>query len=346
MRLSTIFALAALLELGCAGEPGGPEIPILVSISLQPGDTTLAVGQVIQLRLTGKTKKGTGSPPAKATWKGSNSAVARVSAEGVLTAITPGTVTVTVSCTGPTATTTCTDLTTVATYTIQSAEPVGLAMATERSFDAMNERGWSDDSYKTGNLTIVQDSTALRSPFSVGQVLYPKGYVGGGAPADNFVDFSFKPRTIYVSYWVKLSDNFVGHPSGVNKQVFIWTPYGPEVYLSAQGVGSEQLQPQVRLQGSNLNRNLEPNLVPGARFSRGTWHFWEVVMKGNSDRTADGEIDFWLDGAHVGSYKNVQISTLAVTWTSLMFSPNWGGNGSVVSQDMYLWMDHLYVSGR
>jgi subtilase family serine protease len=71
-----------------------------------------------------------------------------------------------------------------------------------------------------------------------------------------------------------------------------------------------------------------------------------MVFKANSAGTADGTVDWWLDGVHVGSYTGIQFASGAATWSAMKWNPTWGGLGGTVPADMYESMDHIYVSGK
>jgi hypothetical protein len=90
----------------------------------------------------------------------------------------------------------------------------------------------------------------------------------------------------------------------------------------------------------------KPNLVPTARFTRGQWYHVEIVLNGNSSGSADGSVDWWLDGVHVGSKSQLQFTSGATTWGIFELMPVWGGITDVVPATMTLDWDHVYVSGK
>jgi hypothetical protein len=220
-----------------------------------------------------------------------------------------------------------------------------MTLITQRAFNSMGENGWFDDDAPS-KYSIVQDASAPFSPSSVGQQRYAAGMSGGGSPAVSEKGIGSR-GTIYISYWVKLSSNFYGHPSsGVNKQIFVWSDNQPTVYTSAQGEGSGRLSPEVRLQGSGGTTNLTPNLVPSAEFTRGVWHRWELVLRANTSGQANGAADWWIDGVHVGAHTNVRFASGNGAWTLFQFSPIWGGTGASVPSEQFIWVDHIYISGK
>lgn len=227
-------------------------------------------------------------------------------------------------------------------------EPAGSESLTERPFTATVEDGWLTP---LGTFSVVDDPTAPRSSVSVGQVSYPANFNGGSEPARLEKSFSRRVETIYTSFWIKLSSNFSGHPTGVNKILHFWINGGNRLYLTAQGSGSGALLSQVNLQGVIVSGgavNLPPNLVPTAQLTRGQWHRWEIVIRANTQGLPNGTVDWWLDGAHVGSVNDVAFvgAMDERTWELLQWAPTWGGIGSTVPAEQFMWIDHLYASGR
>jgi len=154
---------------------------------------------------------------------------------------------------------------------------------------------------------------------------------------------------LYVSFWVKLSSNWQGHGSEVNKIGFVWLHGNPCVFFVPTGTGSGPLEPMIWLQniptgGQRLPANLNP-----VEFTRGGWHRWELVLVVNTGDLANGEAHWWIDGVKVGEYRNIEYGTSAESkfWgDELSWRPIWGGVGDAVTQTMYMWMDHYYVSGK
>jgi hypothetical protein len=218
---------------------------------------------------------------------------------------------------------------------------------TERSFDLLSEVGWSTN----GPLTIVPDLTAPKSSGFVGQITYPAGFGGGYQPAFTSIGgINERGYTqLYVSFWVKLSSNWQGHSSGVNKIGFVWLHGNPCVFFVPTGSGSGPLEPLIWLQNIPPGgRRLTAN-VNAVQFTRGVWHRWEVLLIANTGDLANGEAHWWIDGVKVGQYSDIQYGTSGQSkyWgDELSWRPIWGGVGDVVSQTMTMWMDHYYASGR
>jgi hypothetical protein len=226
-------------------------------------------------------------------------------------------------------------------------EPAGFTQITERGFDARVEQGWTDRG--GNNFSIITDGTAPRSPQNVGRATFPLGFAGGTGPILTGRDIrSGNFTSIYISFWIKLSPNWDGHTSFVNKIYHLWINGQNKVYLSAQGSNAGPLQPQVRLQGipgPSITRNLTPN-VGAVSITRGNWHRWELVVTANTVGNADGVVEWWIDGVKVGSYRDVQITSASRIWTNVDWNPTWGGTGDIVPADQFMYMDHIYISGK
>ena len=226
-------------------------------------------------------------------------------------------------------------------------QPAEFTAVTERSFDLLSEAGWSS----SGPLLLVPDLTAPKSGGSVGQITYPAGFAGGSQPAFSAVSgVNARGYTqLYVSFWVKLSSNWQGHSSGVNKIGFVWLHGNPCVFFVPTGSGSGPLEARLWLQNVPLGgRQLAPNVNPNV-YTRGEWHRWEVLLVANTGDLANGEAHWWIDGAKVGEYRDIVYGTSAQSkfWgDELSWRPIWGGIGGTVSQTMFMWMDHYYASGR
>lgn len=312
------------------------------TLSISPKSATVAVGA---------TKQFTRSSTAK--WTSSDTSIATVSSVGVVTAKRSGQALICVTVGGPSA---CAIVTVPAVVvapppdtqptptpipTSGSNEPAGMTVLVNRPFNSLTEsQGWL-----TNKLTIAQDASAPESPSGVLRATYPAGFSGGSSPGT--AEFSHAGhRVIYISYWAKLSANFWGHLTGVNKQLYEWGNGNGIFYFEAAGVGSGSLTPRVVLQGTPADAVLSPNLVPTARIPRGVWYHVEIVLNGNSSGSADGSVDWWLDGVHIASYSGRQFTSGATSWGIFQFQPVWGGVTDVVPATMTLDLDHLHLSGK
>ena len=216
-----------------------------------------------------------------------------------------------------------------------------MTLISQRPFNSIQE----DPSWYMAGWSTAQDASATKSPSSVLRATYPTGFVGGSSPANAELGFTGS-RVLYISYWAKLSSNFWGHLTGVNKQIYAWAGGNPIFYFEAKGVGTQSLTPEVVLQGTPADAVLTPNLVSSATIPRGQWYNIEIVLTGNSSGAADGSVDWWLNGVHVGSRSGVRFTTGATSWNLFNLRPIWGGVGDAVPSTMTMDWDHLYISGK
>jgi hypothetical protein len=176
---------------------------------------------------------------------------------------------------------------------------------------------------------------------------YPAGWSGGYAPAYVQKNIPSGNSKIYMSIWIKLSSNFYGHSSYVNKMLFMWMANKPKFILSADGPGNGALVPAIRIQDSpdGTDRRL-PNVKTNAQVVRGQWQHWEVLVTGNTPGQANGQVQWWIDGTLVSDYRNINLagSGESPTWQIFQWGPTWGGVGGSVPADQYVWWDHVYVS--
>lgn len=241
-------------------------------------------------------------------------------------------------------------------------EPAAMTQITDRAFSAVVEddfEAWGTATPPGGNLgeplTIVTDATAPETPSNVLRATYLAGFEtnpgAGQAPAfTSKVHSSF--AKIYICAAVKLSSNWVGNGSSVNKYGFEWTtvPH-PSFFFGAWGSGSGTLSPRAFLQDIVSHGGgvfFEPNLEPTAEIVRGQWHVMEYFLQGNSASTANGSVDWYLDGVHVGSESSIQWSSGATSFDTFQVYPIWGGGNQspAITATQTMDWDHLYVSGK
>ncbi|MGH7559690.1 MAG: hypothetical protein ACRENB_01590, partial [Gemmatimonadales bacterium] len=240
-------------------------------------------------------------------------------------------------------------------------EPAGLGALNTRGFnsvaaddyDKTGAEGWDAVEGRSLNFTVVADAAAPLSASKVMQTRYPAGMNGGVAPGTG--QYSWSPgaghRKLYHRFAIKASSNFAGHSTTTNKLFHIWVGGQNRVFYRLVGSGSNALDFQVALQGVPDARTRFTRNVAGTSsiITRGQWYTVEVVLQLNTAGVADGTIDFWINGSHIGRYTDVQFlggGEGAMTFHQIQWSPTWGGGGGTVPADMYLWLDHSYASAR
>jgi PKD repeat protein len=237
------------------------------------------------------------------------------------------------------------------------AEPSGMTKLTETGFNCINgcgEWGAWDQQY-SGAANMVVDPTAPKSGSNVVQMNYTPSLRAGWAP------MSFAPKsgslpqkqTLYVAIWLKLSNNYVGQVSGVNKVLHFFTPRssgGNVAIFNIRGSGSGTLVPAFLLQGlatspSAINLDAAASVCTTVR---GKWTKYEMVLKNSTPGVSDGTATLWMDGK-----KCVERTGLAFVragdsnkWETIWWSPTWGGTGSNPTTSFSESVDHIYVSGK
>lgn len=226
-------------------------------------------------------------------------------------------------------------------------EPSSFTRLSERSFERTREEEWIPSGGL--ELKIVGNRGDMPLTRSAGEIRFPGGFEGGRTPSWTTRRGleAFGARQLYVSFLVKLSENWQAPRSGVSKIGFIWMHDNPVVTPINWLQGSGRIVPQVRLQDTPAGaRNLVPNLRK-VTLRRNVWHRWEILLKADSGDRADGEVHWWIDGVKAGEYHDVVFGheDQGRRWQTIAWRPTWGGAGDVVRRDMYMWMAHFYVSG-
>lgn len=226
-------------------------------------------------------------------------------------------------------------------------QPVGNTIVDSRPFNSLTEfesphsPAWFTDS--NSNRFIVTDATAPQSPSNCLRCFFPSGFIGGsgGGVAECPLP---SLRILYVTYWAKYSANWQGHGTGFNKQSYYWAGGAPITYFEAHGGGNADLFPQVVLQGTPADAVLPANLATSKTIPRDIWFLIELLLTGNTASTANGVVDFWVDGIQCGHYTGQQFTSGATQWETAQIAPVWGGAGDAVDFDMSLDVDHMYLS--
>jgi PKD repeat protein len=249
-----------------------------------------------------------------------------------------------------------------------SAEPRGMTPIAERTFDCTGPEpcapGWFFAEGYAQASAVALDATAPKSPPGVVQQNFLPQLPGGAGPAA--LGFSIRGEqqkaTLYTSMWMKLSSNFVGHPTSTNKFVHFWISGINRVFVMARGFAEGELLPAIGVQGlaapytfttpsgqvrSETSANLLPNLAVRP-IRRGEWHRYEMVFVANTPGLPDGSVELWLDGVKVLRYAGIMFAAAGTNarWESLNWNPTWGGLGGVITAPFFAQMDHIYISGK
>src|SRR6266513_665473 len=169
---------------------------VVTTVSVAPGAASVVVGATVSLQVTVKDQNGNVMTGQTITWSTSNPASATVNASGVVSGVAAGSATITAMSSGKSGT---------AAITV-TAPSSGATLLFSEDFEnaSIGSRGWYDN-------TNVLLSTAEHVTGSTASAQYrflagASGPTSGGAQRHKFAATS----TLYISYYVKYSTNYVG----------------------------------------------------------------------------------------------------------------------------------------
>ncbi len=205
--------------------------PPVASVEVTPGGLSLSVGQTGQLTATPRDAAGNALTGRTVSWSTSDGAVATVSGNGLVMAQGAGTATITATSEGNSG---------AATVTVTGAS--GQVLFSEGFEDAnLGARGWYDD---VPRATVT--TTEHHSGGGALEIHWPQGST---SPHNAIRRLFSETETLYVSYWVKYSPNYVGSGQG----------YQPHEF----GVTSNRDDPYSNLTYSYLYAYIEQNYQNG-----------------------------------------------------------------------------------
>jgi hypothetical protein len=230
-------------------------------------------------------------------------------------------------------------------------EPAGMTKISERPFSAIQE-GWSAE-FEPPPEIIESDANAPHSPPGVMRFMYREGHVSGGSGGNRGTE-SFLPREVLYIYMTwKVSTNWQGHSTSGNKQFYLGTANpdgaGWHSFFAIRGIDDGPLRitfwEQDWRDGSNP---LHQSNVGDGTLNRGQWYELEFLITANTPGIRNGRLEIWKNGLKVMDVRNFGPvhegegpGLRAFSWV-----PIWGGQGDTVEEDMYIWLDHVYLSGK
>lgn len=316
------------------------------SVNVSLGSSTLQVGATTTASALVRDLLGSTLSGQVVSWSSSNTSVATVSSSGTVTAVGGGSASIRATVLGVTGSATVT-VTVPATSggtgsSGGSAEPAGM----NTIYDSSPE---SSDWTKVGTATVRSESTAPSSGSGVVRITYPSGFKAGSAPGAFYPSRYFDGRTAYYGATFRVSSNFEGNPTNINKFIHFYICGLNRVFLMGYGNG---LTPAFGLQQLGYAYNggtatvLQPN-QSSAQFVRGRWHRVEIVLVANTPGQKDGSIAMWLDGTKIMEYSGIGFCTSGSgKWEGINHSPTWGGAEGVVSSDFFVEWDHVRMSSK
>ena len=243
-----------------------------------------------------------------------------------------------------------------------TAEPAGMTMIAENSFDCIRDcaSGWYYQEGYLGAAVMLQDPGAPRSPPGIVQQNFTPQLQGGSSPASIGRTIANK-QVLYTAIWMRVSENFLGHPSNVNKIIHFYTKGGNIAIFILRGSGNGTLMPAFNMQALaapyrwvsgtqeifETEANLDPNLAV-CTVVRGRWHRYEMVLTNNTPGRPDGRVELWLDGTKCLDYRGLTFVGIGQNnkWEELNWSPTYGGGATSIFSSFYTQVDHIYASGK
>lgn len=325
----TAFQDSAVVEL----------VPLPVdAVTVRPSSAQLFTGELAQLTAAVLNAHGD-TLNRSVTWTSSSPAVATVSNAGVVSALAPGTSTVSAAAGGKAGS---------SSITVVQAPPTGTWPHEPSSYTLIADEPWNILSplkwiLEFGTALITVDPTAPESPPSVLQFTYPTGMAGGVAPGTMEYPLSGQHQ-LFVGMWWKPSNPWQGHITGSNKIQYAFTDAHGSITMVMYGPvgGPYQLRVFPQFSTSALVW-LTPN-VATVPVQLGVWHQieWQLIYSTDA-KTANGIVRWWLDGTLIGDYENQIFPPEGLA--AYKIAPVWGGVTDVKQETDYYWVDHVHISG-
>ncbi len=327
----------------------------VASVAVSPSGANVAVGGTQQFTAMLKDANGNVLSGRTVSWNSSAPLVAPVSGTGLVTALVTGTTTVTATSEGQSGTA---SLMVTAPPPPPSGswpnEPGGLTQYSDQPWDGLGS--WALNDNTAGNSSLGTLSGVPFSPSGVLQYRYPQGMTGGGdavspGRADYFFPVGQQPTELYVGLWVKLSDPFDPHSSGVQKILYLHDNNGvvfSALWLEIYGTAQPFWVSLVNQFSGCPSIRIAPN-VAQTPIRAGEWHRYEMSLKlASSGGASDGVLKVWVDGTL--NVSRTDVCTLGASSgarvESVRLSGLWGGVADSKTETDYLWYDHTRVSGH
>src|SRR6266568_369803 len=214
--------------------------------------------------------------------------------------------------------------------------------------------------------TYVADAAAPKSPLPVFQGKYPAGWTAGYTPikwegwdgAANSLGYGTEMAQMYLSLWIRFpgadyENQSVGTKffylgvgeskasAGNQLYTMLYHPSGAGQTIASNFPVSMEQQSAV----AGVNNRTEITAAPV--FSIGAWHRMEFVLQLNTIGQANGVFRWWVDGTLVMDYRDMIYVDAAnpLGFFTFKFWPYWGGGGGSKTRDDYVQVDHVYLSG-
>jgi hypothetical protein len=226
-------------------------------------------------------------------------------------------------------------------------QPASFSTITDQPWNSLSSLGWNVFDHGYDHVRVVTDPTAPAGDAHVLQFEYPKGYGGeGSGPA--VVRYQLSANDLYLGFYWKMSPDWQGHPSNINKLLYIFQRHGDDrqaLVLVAYGPPSGPYRLRVANE-PNHSTWMDQN-VDNVRIRPGEWYRIEVhVRRSSADGAPDGLVEWWVDGKLAAHYTNVALRD--EPFSEVHIDPVWGGVDRSVSKrhDDYFRFGRFHISGR
>lgn len=329
-----------VIEVSSAQTSGG----LIASITVSIGASTIPVGGTTLATAVLRNALGILLNGRPVTWQSSNPAVASVNpSTGAVTGVGAGQAYITATGDGMLGRALITVTGTVATG--GGSQQTGLTTLLDES---LASAAWT----RMGTAALRSEPTAPQGG-SVIRVTYPAGFAGGSAPGAFYPPgFQFKARTAVYETWMRVSDNFQGHPTAINKLIHFYICGSNRLFLQGYGDGLSATLSYQGIAQPYQNGSTAGHLTPNrgsAQFKRGQWHHVQIELEANTPGKADGSVTMWFDGAEVTRYTGITFCAPGdgpPVWEGMNHSPTWGGAGGTVTSPFFVEWAHVRLGRK
>jgi len=329
------------------------------SVTVAPMSAQVMVAQTVQFAATVADSAAQG-----VAWGSSNDQVASVSPAGLVTGVSAGSATIRATYQGRMATATVTVLESTpatpppgdttsppadssGTSVLWAHEPSGFSALVSQPWNAITALGWQE--YDVDNhVTVVADPTVPTGDPEVLQFLFPEGFSGLGY-GPGLVYYMMSKSEMYLGFYWKMSPDWEGHTSNVNKMFYLFQREGDNreaVLVVAYGRPGGPYHLEISNEASDGGRWWTQN-VNNVTLVPGQWYKMEMHLKKSSaDAAPDGLVEWWINGQLAARYTDAKLR--GANFSEVHIDPVWGGTDSTISKthDDYQRFGRFYISGR
>lgn len=332
------------------------------TVTVTPNPSSVNAGSTVQLSATLLDPQDSTLNGRTVTWGSSNTNVATVDGDGLVSGVAAGTATITATCELVSGT---------SALTINAGsnfpnEPAGYSVIMEHNFtNSLSTSNWTATGLagmwrdENGG-AYVNDATAPLSPQRCLRTTFGNGLAAGGAPCRisgwDTGEFGNEYEKVYYSSRIKIEGSDFENQA-VGCKMGFWgfnnnSSAANQGFFIIPGTGSQHVDADFNIefwQQGNVSPdvNWSQNVDTSRIFTVGAWHHWEVVFILNTVGSANGTLKMWMDGTLIHNHTNVTYrnSGNAHGFFGYSFNPTWGGIGGTKTRDDFIRQDHVRISG-